>query len=191
MYNLNSDTAVLIFYNNVEKEEASESYVTAYDLQGNAYANGPQTAILDLPTEVQWPNARLVSKKVNIYDNNGTLRKENFSYEEYAARLLSLKDLDIATGTNIEGNSQYLMTKGYYNNFEFLFENTYYTQTYDDNADVNDTNAGYWINTPFAYTNNLDHILSPSSGNLGSPPANLVMYGVRPVIEISVSDIEH
>lgn len=128
MYNLNSDTAVLIFYNNVEKGEASESYVAAYDLQGNAYENGPQTAILDLPTEVQWPNARLVSKKVNIYDNNGTLRKENFSYEGYAARLLSLKDLDIATGTNIEGNSQYLMTKGYYNNFEFLFENTYYNR---------------------------------------------------------------
>ena len=191
LYNLNSDTAVLIFYNNVEKGEASESYVAAYDLQGNAYENGPQTAILDLPTEVQWPNARLVSKKVNIYDNNGTLRKENFSYEGYAARLLSLKDLDIATGTNIEGNSQYLMTKGYYNNFEFLFENTYYTQTYDDNADVNDTNAGYWINTPFAYTSNLDHILSPSDGNLGSPAANLVKFGVRPVIEIPISDIEH
>lgn len=174
---------VLVFYSNVEKGNPNNKYYAPYDSDGNPTVNGPKTAILDLPTEKQWRRVKLLNNTRDIYDNNSSVKLSNFSYNGYAARLLNVNDLDAGCNSNLTG--QVIGNRGALDNCEFLYENTAY-------ADGNSSTKlnSYWIENIFQYNTNLTYIIATYSGNLGTPSANSTNIGVRPVIEVNLSDIE-
>ena len=115
------NTTVLIYYNNVSSGNSSNKTTYAYD---NSVENfhGPRTAIEQLPTTVQWSNVRLTNNVRSITTNTGSntttggTLPSNFSYEVYAARLLTMQEIKQTTMLN--NIPTYL--EGELDNFTFL-----------------------------------------------------------------------
>ena len=176
---LDDDTAVLIYYNNVSSGIANNNKTFAYDSSGENF-HGPRTAIKELPTTSQWNNIRLkneiraIKSSTNGNITTGGTLPNNYSYEGYSARLLTYSEMHETCG----GNSL--------NSCTFLMENTKYT-----NSSMG--TYGYWIENPQADTNKnaflvyayYSNTCEGISGVLGN-----IYYGVRPVIEISKINIE-
>ena len=176
-----SNTAVLIYYNNVIGGLPSNSTSYAYDVNGNAYTNGPITAKGQLPTTSQWKNVSLINTTRNITDEKNTVRKSAFSYEGYAARLLTVQEVsagcEVTVGSYTQGE---LSSK-----CKYLMENTKYSssslKTY-----------GGWLESPRASGSNYAwyvyanyrHVNSNNVGNANSD-------GVRPAIEVLKSNISY
>ena len=120
-----SDTAVLIYYNNVSAGNPSNKTTYAYDSSGENW-HGPRTAVMQLPTTSQWTNVRLTNDVRSITTNaggntttGGTL-PSNFSYVGYAARLLTIQE--IRQGTGLTSIPTWKI--GELDNFTYLLENT-------------------------------------------------------------------
>ena len=176
-----SNTAVLIYYNNVSGGLPSNSTSYAYDVNGNAYTNGPITAKGQLPTTSQWKNVSLINVTRNITDEKNTVMKSAFSYEGYAARLLTVQEVsagcEVTVGSYTQGE---LSSK-----CKYLMENTKYSssslKTY-----------GGWLESPRASGSNYAwyvyanyrHVNSNNVGNANSD-------GVRPAIEVLKSNISY
>ena len=186
---MNDNTAVLIYYNNVSNGKPSDSTTYAYDKSGKNN-NGPVTAIKQLPTTSQWSNVSLTNTTRTITNEKGgnTTYSGNlttptaFSYEGYAARLLTAQEVSAGCGFTV-GSATYgeLNTK-----CKYLMENTKYsseeTVTY-----------GEWLETPYAshylYTWFVD-IRSRYVYYYGSVDFNGYI-GVRPAIEVAKTNIEY
>ena len=85
-----SDTAVLIYYNNVNLGNPNNNTKSSYDSSGENW-HGPRTAIEQLPTTSQWNNVSLKNISRTILNENssnittgGTLPNK-FSYEGYSS----------------------------------------------------------------------------------------------------------
>ena len=190
-YNTNSksfedDTAVLIYYNNVSEGSPSNSATYAYDSSGENW-HGPITTIKQLPTTSQWSNVSLKNTTRAILNENsgdtttGGTAPSNFSYSKYAARLLTIHEINKTCNITIG-----MVALGELDICNYLMENTKY-------ANPNIENWGYWI----------EEINSSNSTNAwavyGSTRrvANDVVIpkenplGVRPAIEVSKSNIEY
>ena len=183
---MDDSTAVLIYYNNVEKRKPSNSKLVAYDSSGENF-HGPRTAIEQLPSTSEWRNVSLTSNVRSIIAQDGTNSTtggslpSNFSYSGKAAKLLTIQEVRKATGNKDIPTRQ----AGELDNFNYLLENTQYS-----NASIG--NYGYWLENPHSgysghawlvYGNyRFDSIFSVS--NVGG-------FGVRPVIEVSKSNIEY
>ena len=184
-----SNTAVLIYYNNVSDGVASNSTAYAYDESGKNN-NGPVTAIKQLPTTSQWSNVSLTNTTRTITNEKGgnTTYSGNlttptaFSYEGYAARLLTAQEVSAGCGFTVgSATNGELNTK-----CKYLMENTKYssekTGTY-----------GEWLETPYAshylYTWFVD-IRSRYVYYYGSVDFNGYI-GVRPAIEVAKTNIEY
>ena len=95
---MDDSTAVLIYYNNVEKGKPSNSKFVAYDSSGENF-HGPRTAIEELPSTSEWRNVSLKnSVKAILNENGGNTTKgetlpSNFSYSGKAARLLTIQEV--------------------------------------------------------------------------------------------------
>ncbi len=177
-----SNTAVLVYYNNVSGGLASNSTPYAYDTNGNAYTNGPITAKEQLPTTSQWKNVSLTNTTRDITDNKGTVRKTGFSYEGYAARLLTYQEVDNGCydGTINIANSGGLSTK-----CKYLMENTKYSSSslktnggWFESSNASLSNRAWRVNASGRNVNNLAVSFSSSSG-------------VRPAIEVLKSNISY
>ena len=181
-----SDTAVLIYYNDVSAGNPSNNTTYAYD-NSVKNINGPTTAIAQLPTTTQWGNVSLKNTKRTIISSNrenktyaGTLPSE-FSYEGYAARLLTLDEVRQAT------NNDNLPTwnTGELSNVNYLLENTNYSSG---------TNIiwAWWLETP-RYDSFSDALNINSSYR--RVPGDSVSYdggnGVRPAIEVLKTNIKY
>ena len=126
-----SNTAVLIYYNNVSRGVASNSAVYAYD-ESKSNNNGPVTAIAQLPTIEQWNNVSLKNTTRAITNENGenTTSAGNlpttFSYLRYAARFLTYQEVysGFFDGTVNIDSAKILSTK-----CKYLMENTKYSSS--------------------------------------------------------------
>lgn len=180
-YDTTRPHAVLIYYSNVKEGEPDNSYQDWYiDFPNvsSAYYNGPLTARKQLPTLGQWSNISLANpiRKLNGAD---------FSYNQYAARILSKKDLygcfadsgqkNIAIDTNNPGKCNYLFE----GNVEYWIEELEGTGRFGGNRNI--------IRAKFENGSlSGGEIYSP-----GSPDMVKVKSGVRPVIEVPLDKIAY
>lgn len=176
-----SNTAVLIYYNNVSRGLPSNSTNCAYDVNDDAYTNGPITALAQLPTTSQWKNVSLINTTRNITDENNTVRKSAFSYEGYAARLLTAQEVSSGCG----------FTVGHWTHGElsskckYLMENTKYSssslKTY-----------GEWLESPHASRSISAWIVHAYGRNVYYDSVDhATSRGVRPAIEVLKSNISY
>ena len=178
-----SDTAVLIYYNNVSGGVASNSTAYTYDESGRN-SNGPETAVKQLPTTNQWKTT-LTNTQRQITNQNGATTTTGgdlpvFSYEGYAARLLTLQEVRLGCGANLptwqEGE---LSTK-----CKYLLENTKYTKAnlligiWLENSYADGSDSVWYVHDFYRFV----HIINAS---------NAGMFGVRPVIEVAKTDIDY
>ena len=183
---MDDSTAVLIYYNNVEKGKPSNSKLVAYDKSGENW-HGPRTAIEQLPSTSEWRNVSLTSNVRSIIAQDGTNSTtggslpSNFSYSGKAARLLTIQEVRKATGNKDIPTWQ----DGELDNFNYLLENTKYS---------NDSigSHGYWLENPHSGSSGLAWLVYGGSSHVDN---NTVSYagghGVRPAIEVLKSNISY
>ena len=175
-----TDTAVLIYYNNVKNGEPNNTFKIARG--GNA--NGPSSsAISHLPTNDIWPNVQLSQSTRNILAGTDKNIKDNFIYSTSVARFLTFQELVSACGKQPEswGNDGLVEC-------EYLLENTNF---------IKSTYAGYFLETTLEDARHhyvVDGIqkrlfYAYYEYNYYSTSSNII--GVRPVIEVSKDDIEY
>ena len=183
-----TNTAVLIYYNNVSGGVASSSTAYAYDESGSNN-NGPVTAIKQLPTTSQWKNVSLTNTTRSITNENGgnTTDAGNlptaFSYEGYAARLLTAQE--VSTGCGFTVGSYYTVGK-LSSKCKYLMENTTYYSTSSSKT------IGGWLESPSAYYSDYAWGVQDSGRTVKSDYVNDAGdYGVRPAIEVLKSNISY
>ena len=180
-----SNTAVLIYYNNVSAGVSSNSTTYAYDSSNKNYY-GPRTAIKQLPTTSQW-KTRLTNTKRQITAREGTTSTNEsslpvFSYEGYAARLLTYQE--VYNGC-YDGTTNITSTKGLSTRCSFLMENTKYS---------NESNKAYgeWLESPRANSYSNVWRVHCTSRCVSNIIANYTSHsGVRPAIEVPKSNISY
>ena len=177
-----SDTAVLIYYNNVSGGVPSNSSTYAYDESGSSN-NGPVTAVKQLPTTTQWKTKltntkRQITTETGITSTKGGTLSE-FSYEGYAARLLTAQEVNAGCGITIStAKTGELSTK-----CKYLMENTKYS---------NSSNKAYgeWLESPHTANYYVVWGVYVDNRSVSGSNANTAdSYGVRPAIEVLKSDI--
>ena len=183
---MDDSTAVLIYYNNVEKGKPSNSKLVAYDKSGENW-HGPRTAIEQLPSTSEWRNVSLTSNVRSIIAQDGTNSTtggslpSNFSYSGKAARLLTIQEVRKATGNKDIPTRQ----AGELDNFNYLLENTKYS-----NASIG--NYGYWLENPHSgLSDNAWSVSGDIRRVYGNPVSDAGFYGVRPAIEVLKSNISY
>ena len=184
-----SNTAVLIYYNNVSGGVASNSTAYAYDSSGKNN-NGPVTAIKQLPTTEQWSNVSLANTTRTILDNfkeSHTLAGElpnSFSYFGYAARLLTYQEIEIGCSDE-ETNKDLTLTASLSTKCKYLMENTKYSSE-------NLKTYGEWLESPYGYNSNSAWYLYSGYRRANCYNVNTSdNYGVRPAIEVAKTDIDY
>ncbi len=182
---MNDTIAVLIYYNNVSNGTPSSNTLYAYDSSGENW-HGPVTAIAQLPTTKEWSNTSLTNSTRSILNENGgnTTRggttPSDFSYAGYAARLLTIQELRIATGKTNIPTSLY----GELDNYTYLMENTKFSNS---NAP-----CAWWLETPRSdYTGNTWGVYGDSRLVFHNTVSDNDYLGVRPVIEVLKTDINY
>ena len=181
-----TDTAVLIYYNNVSKGKTSNSTTYAYDSSGENW-HGPRTAIEELPSTSEWRNVSLTSNVRSIITQGGTNSTTGgplpdcFSYTGKAARLLTIQEVRKATGISNIPTWQ----DGELDNFNYLLENTKYS-----NASIR--NYGYWLENARSDSSANIWFVNGNNRRVGNDAVNYASAdGVRPAIEVSKSNIEY
>ena len=183
---MDNNTAVLIYYNNVSAGSPSNSEVYAYDSSEENF-HGPRTAIAQLPTTTQWKNVSLINSTRAITNESGgntttggTL-PSNFSYAGYAARLLTIQEVRKATGLTSIPTYDF----GELNNFTYFFENTKFSSNgkaawawWLENAYSSTSSSAFDIYSSFRSVNN--DTVSDSDD-----------LGVRPAIEVPKVNISY
>lgn len=176
---MDSNTAVLIYYNNVSGGEANNSTAYAYNTNTSGYL-GPEIAIEQLPTTTQWKKVSLTNTIRNITDENGTIRVTGFNYGNKAARLLTYQEAKV--GCNNETIA--INSKGGLSiKCKFLYENTKYS-----NASM--ATYGPWLENVRATDLSGSWVVYSSERRINSSDVgNSTFGGVRPVIEVPKSKI--
>ena len=183
---MDDSTAVLIYYNNVEKGKPSNSKLVAYDSSGENF-HGPRTAIEQLPSTSEWRNVSLTSSVRTITTEKGTNSTtggslpDGFSYAGKAARLLTAQEINKAC--NITSGKKKL---GELDSCNYLMENTKYS---NDSIE----NYGYWLENPHSGYSFLAWYVTGHHRNVGSSysVSTVGNFGVRPAIEVLKSNIEY
>ena len=190
-YNTNTklfedDTAVLIYYNSVSAGNPDNRATYAYD-SSNENWHGPRTAIEQLPTTKQWSNVSLKNEKRAILNENdgntmvGGVLPDNFSYEGYAARLLTIQEIRKSTNNN----NIPTLSDGELENFIYLFENTNFFNN-------NNVVWAWWLESPYSlYTPNDWIIYGKMRSVRSGASSNSSEFSVRPAIEVSKTNIDY
>lgn len=178
-----SNTAVLIYSNNVSNGVTNNSALYLYDTSGYNYS-GPISLKGQLPTTSQWSNVSLkkvkrqiLTENLSSYDGKVTdgsnpLPSE-FDYTGYAARLLTIQEVNSAC--RITAGS---FSIGELDQCTYLLENTKY-----ETSSIG--NYGYWLENPVSNLSSSAFSISGSDRYVGSLYTNNTSYyGVRPVIEV-------
>ena len=181
-----SNTAVLIYYNNVSGGVPNNTKISAYD-STNENWHGPQTAVAQLPTTSQWKTTLTNSKRQITNNGNATVTSggdlPEFSYEGYAARLLTIQEVRLGCGSNIPTWQQRELST----TCKYLLENTRYTDSTKSN--------GEWLENPAGGKYNLAFCIEGNHGRTNNSDVNLQNtsygFGVRPAIEVLKSNISY
>ena len=184
--NFETDTAVLIYYNNVSSGNPNNNTKSSYDSSGENW-HGPRTAITQLPTTSQWSNVSLKNTTRAILNENsenktigGTL-PSNFSYEGYAARLLTIQEVK----KGIENNNVPTWQVGELNNFTYLLENTKFSSN-------SNTAWAWWLENSQSDKSDYAWLVQGSHSFVNDGViSNAADVSVRPAIEVSKSDINY
>ena len=180
-----SDTAVLIYYNDVSAGSPSNNTTYAYDSSGENW-HGPQTAIEQLPTISQWSNVSLKNTTRTILNEKGgnaTMggATSNFSYSEYAARLFTIQEVRKTIGNNNIPTNQV----GELDNFTYLLENTKF-------ASSNNASYSWWLENPAFGSSEVAWVVDVNYRRVNHRPvSNASDAGVRPAIEVSKTNISY
>ena len=182
---MDDNTAVLIYYDNVSAGSPSNSATYAYDSSGENF-HGPRTAIEQLPTTTQWKNVSLTNSTRAITNESGgntttggTLPR-NFSYSGYAARLLTIQELRQGTGIISIPTGQ----TGELDNFTYLLENTKFVSNSNpwtwwlENARSDYSTNAWLVRCDIRYVSN--YTVSRAGAD-----------GVRPAIEVPKTQIDY
>ena len=180
-----SNTAVLIYYNDVSAGSPSNNTTYAYDSSGENW-HGPQTAIEQLPTISQWSNVSLKNTTRTILNEKGenttiggTLPND-FSYAGYASRLLTTQEVEKACNITVGSYKD-----GELDNCNYLMENTKYSSSH-----VN--NYGYYLENPLSSWSEKVWFVDSGTRSVSSETVSLaVLDGVRPAIEVSKTNIDY
>ena len=186
----NNNYAVLIYFSNIYHGEVDASH-SVYWTSNQYLSVGPIEARYYLPTTSQWRDDLLKTRTRNIFGVRDVTQSDimnpysissNFSYEGYAARLLTLQELyngcydgvtDITTSAGIKSKCQFL-----------LEQTRYSTSSY--------ATYGSWLETIAIIGNNANSDAWQVNGYLSHGTANSTSYvGTRPVIEVAKTDISY
>ena len=182
-----SDTALLVYYNSVSFGNPSNGTTYVYDNSGENF-HGPRTAFTHLPTTSKWSNVSLKNTSRAILNENdentttGGTTPSNFSYSEYAARLLTMQEVMKAIGSNNTSINQ----KGILDNYAYMLENTKF-------SNENNGAWAYWLETPCKDYSNSVWGIHAASRTIGvyETVLNYKSYSIRPAIEVSKTNIEY
>lgn len=179
-YYMHDDNGIssLVYSKNVFNGKETSRYrqydYAKYNESGSSYDVGPTGLISHLPTNETWSNVSLTNTLVNILDETGTSKKSDFSYDGYAARLITIDDVEKACDKKI---TNYNLTID--NNCLYLLQNTRFT---DNNANL----KYYFLGNAFSPTPTYSWLVDNGSVRVES----LNTYGaIRPVIEVNTNDI--
>ena len=189
-YNTNTksfedDTAVLIYYNNVSSgQPATVTY--AYD-SSNENFHGPRSLIAQLPTTGNWKNVSLKNSTRAILNENGgntsgggkNELERNFSYNGYAARLLSISEVIRSCSPNEKFWTN--TVGGIGDNCYYLFENTRFSSS---------DKKEYWLEST-SYVDSSAWYVRADVHGVYNISVSSDYFAVRPVIEVSKTDIEY
>ena len=168
-----SDTSVLIYYNNTTKgtPDNSANSKSAYGTLAN-----PSSAITNLP---KWSNVKLKNSARHILDQlDETKTTTPFNYSGYTTRLATTQEINKACYLSFN------WVKGELDNCNFLMENTGFSSS------SMGTN-GYWLETPRQLWDDRAFVVYSVNRDVeGSVIAN-AGYGVRPVIEVLKTQISY
>jgi len=185
-----SNYAVLIYYNNFfegEPNNTSSGLIEYYPSVDENW-HGPVKAKENLPLTSTWTNITLsnTSRAIINEEGEGTSYNGNknlptaFSYEGYAARLLTFQEVAQACGG--EGNPT---STGELDNCNYLMENTKYS-----NSSLG--TYGYWLETPYAAHSYYVWNVYGGSRNVSTSNASTSGNdGSRPAIEVLKTDIDY
>ena len=153
--------------------------------------HGPLTVMKQLPTTSQWSNVSLksdtraiIAEYQSTHDSpttpGGTLPTD-FSYEGYAARLLTAKEL--MAGCNLTEVGGF--TSGELDSCNYVTENTKY-------AKESIGSHGHWLETPLESSSDDVWLVDVGIHNVSYYYAyNASYYGARPAIEVPKSKISY
>ena len=179
-----ANTAVLVYYSNVSGGVTSNSTSYAYSTSNENW-HGPVNLIAQLPTDTQWKNISLINKTRAITTETGTVSTKggtlptSFSYDNYAARLLTSQEIsagcEFTVGNNTTGE---LSLK-----CKYLMENTGYSSI---------SNFGWWLETPRSSVTYTAFSVygSTRAVNYYAFVSDSSQNGVRPAIEVAKSRID-
>ena len=182
------NNAILIYYSNIKNNGSIvEPVFDSYEYyQPNIRENwhGPVKAASKLPSTTQWNNKGLIeqgirhitteigtTKTSNDYGNTFTNEIDVFSYEGKVARLLTSQEMREVCGNTFSDSCNYIA------------ENTYYD---------GDGSKGkkYWLENPYSNSAINAMAFDGLSRNYGFDYVDSRSgYGIRPVIEVSKSNI--
>ena len=184
-----SNYAVLIYYNNFANkipDNTSSGFIEYHS--GDINYEGPLKAKENLPLTSTWTNITLSNTTRAIINEKGegtTGEGSNnlptaFSYEGYAARLLTVQEINSACNITVGSNNA-----GELDNCNYLMENTKYS-----NPSL--ATLGYWFETPRAAYSNSSWSVYSFHRNVDWHNAYLSdYYGSRPAIEVLKTDIDY
>ena len=174
-----SSIAVLAYYTHTINGEPSTEIASWAPSNNNT--NGPTAAKIHLPTESQWSNVQLTQTVRDITDQNNTIKKSEFSYSGYAARLLTYQEVNQGC---YDGTTNITSKKGVSSKCKFLMENSRYS--------IASSNIlGSWLETPRGENNSNVYMIASNDRKTSYDYANAATKGVRPAIEVPISKISY
>lgn len=179
----NSKYATLVFYGLVS--DGSNWPLTGFNYSDGSGYKGPDIAKSELPKTTQWTNVTLKNTTRNITDASGKTIVSNYSYEGYAARLLTYQEVNSGcydSTTSIES------TKGLSNKCKFLFSSTLYDNCYHD---VLLETLILGPNNNYNYVYYLDSSARRVRFGAANSAASNKMGGVKPAIDVKKSQIDY
>ena len=163
----NSNYAVFIYY------KVTSSYTSWYSSADTS--NGPTTARSYMPSTYSWSNVSLMSTTRDILYEGGSIVKSDFSYEGYAARLLTYQELK-------RGCSNASRSTGSMSSCNYFFEGTQYAK--------NNTSLAPRLWLESVSTSSSPLIVSILYRSLDSNSAS-GSNGIRPAIEVRKIDVSY
>lgn len=182
----NSNVGIFIYYNNVSEGMPRNDLYYQYNTIAENW-HGPLNAVKQLPTKKQWSNVSLFNSERKIVNEYGTTSTKDghkfpdvFSYSEYAARFLTFGEVKKLVNFYIP-----TWKNGELDDHIYLVENTNFSKKDHSKFDV------YWLETLRNTMSSHSWIIYATARRVHSVKVQRtdVLIGVRPVIEVSKSDI--
>ncbi len=166
--------AVFIFSNNIHQGQSSATPICKPDAvaYGPNFTDGPDTAIGELPTTLQWSNVNIYTEPRTITNQAGTTVTSDYTYTGKAARLATLDEIKAATSSGLNETANELAS------YTYLLENT---------ASYGDCRSNYWLETTNSNGGAVRIDGATDAKRLGHATGS---SAIRPVIEVPYASID-